>query len=97
MGVYGSHAGALLIFALLFGRAFLQVGLVAYNVRCVSQGRYARALVSSFGISAFWWFNAHAAAHVEGVSAPLVYATGAALGCVAGMALGSRPMGRRGP
>jgi len=76
----------------LFARAFLQVALVALNVRYISRGMYPHAFVTGFCISAFWWANAGAAALLPGIAPLATYAAGAGLGTVVGMYLG-RPKG----
>ena len=76
-----------MIYASLFGRAFLQVALVALNVSQIAKGNYGGALVVGGAISFLWFRNARSAAHVELPGAALVYAAGAGIGTVTGMFL----------
>ena len=72
----------------IFLRAFAQVALVAWNVVNLSQQQYALAFVSGFGVSYVWWGNSRAAAHERVTYAREAYALGAAVGTVAGLAVG---------
>lgn len=76
-----------MIYAGLFGRAFLQVALVALNVAQIAKGNYATAFLTGWAISALWWSNARGAGRSEVRGASLAYSVGAAFGTVAGMAL----------
>lgn len=76
-----------MIYASLFGRAFLQVALVALNVSQIAAGNYAFAFVTGWAISALWWTNARGAGRSEVRGAAMCYALGAAFGTVAGMGL----------
>lgn len=71
----------------LFGRAFLQVALVALNVAQIAKGNYATAFLTGWAISALWWSNARGAGRSEVRGAALAYSVGAAFGTVAGMSL----------
>ena len=71
----------------LFGRAFLQVSLVAANVAQIAQGRYVGAFVVGSAISFLWFRNAREAGRSEVPGAAAVYALGAGLGTAMGMTL----------
>lgn len=77
-----------MIYARLFLRGFLIVGLVALNTRQVAQGRYVHAGIVGFLISGVWWFNSRTAAHERAAGGWIAYASGASLGTVVGMWLG---------
>jgi len=72
----------------LYGRALLQVTLVAWNVRNVSHAAYLSAFLTGSALSFVWWANSRSAAHDTGEYARLVYALGAGTGTVLGMVLG---------
>lgn len=74
-----------MIYASLFGRAFLQVSLVALNVAQIAKGHYGGAFVVGGCISWLWFRNARSAAHTDAPGAAYVYALGAAVGTVTGM------------
>lgn len=74
-------------YALLFGRAFLQVALVSANVVQIARGQYGGAFVVGSAISWLWFKNARGAARIDVAGAAEVYALGAACGTVAGMLL----------
>lgn len=76
-----------MIYASLFGRAFLQVALVALNVSQIAKGNYGGAFLVGGAISWIWFKNARSAAHVELPGAALVYAAGAGVGTVMGIFL----------
>lgn len=76
-----------MIYASIFGRAFLQVALVALNVSQIARGHYGFAFLTGWAISALWWSNARGAGRSEVRGAGLVYSVGAAFGTVAGMGL----------
>ena len=71
----------------VFGRAFLQVALVALNVSQIAAGNYAAAFLTGWAISALWWSNARGAGRLDVPGAAWAYSLGAACGTVAGMAL----------
>ena len=72
----------------VFGRAFLQVTLVAWNVVNVSDRQFVLAFFTGTAVSWVWWMNSRAAAHSEQPSARAAYALGAGTGTVAGMIVG---------
>ncbi len=76
-------------YAPIFGRAFLQVALVAWNVRNVAAGNYGLAFATGSAVSWVWWMNSRCAAHTEAKHGRAVYALGAGAGTVCGMALGA--------
>lgn len=76
-----------MIYASLFGRAFLQVALVSLNVSQIAAGNFGGAFFVGAAISWVWFQNARSAAHVELPGAALVYAAGAGIGTVTGMFL----------
>lgn len=76
-----------MIYASLFGRAFLQVSLVALNVAQIAKGNYGGAFLVGGAISWLWFGNAKTAGRSEVRFAAAVYTLGAAFGTVAGMAL----------
>lgn len=69
----------------LFLRGFLIVSLTSANVVQISRGHYLGAFGVGFGISFFWWGNAHRAAHTTFRCARETYAFGAAAGTLFGM------------
>lgn len=75
------------IYASLFGRAFLQVSLVALNVTQIARGHMGGAFVVGFLISLLWFFNARSAGRSDAPGAAWCYALGAGCGTVAGMLL----------
>ncbi len=72
-------------YALIFGRAFLQVSLVAANVVQIATGHYLGGFVVGTAISWLWFTNARTAARSDLPGAAAVYALGAGTGTVAGM------------
>lgn len=72
----------------IFGRACLQVSLVAWNVRNVAAGNYGLAFATGAAVSWVWWMNSRCAAHTEAEHGRIAYALGAGVGTVVGMALG---------
>ncbi|MCR4374165.1 MAG: hypothetical protein NUW22_04890 [Acidobacteria bacterium] len=72
----------------LFGRAFLLVALVAWNVRNVAQGEFGLAFLTGTLVSWVWWANSRSAAHSDARYARHVYALGAGLGTVFGVWIG---------
>ncbi len=74
-------------YLLLFGRAFLQVTLVAMNVAQIAAGHYPGAFVCGTAISVLWFSNARSAGRIERPGAAIIYGLGAGAGTVAGMAL----------
>lgn len=72
-------------YASLFGRAFLQVSLVALNVAQIASGNVGGAFVVGFLISLLWFANAKSAGRSDVPGAAWCYATGAGCGTVAGM------------
>ena len=75
------------IYAVLFGRAFLQVSLVAANVAQIAAGHYGGAFVVGCAISCLWFVNAKSAALSTGPGATAAYTLGAGCGTVTGMFL----------
>lgn len=73
--------------AQIFGRAFLQVALVAANTRFIASSAYPAAFATGFCISWLWWANSRSAAHASVCGARVAYALGAASGTVVGMAI----------
>ncbi len=73
----------------IFGRAFTQVSLVAWNVINLSQQDYLMAFVSGTLVSYVWWMNSRAAALTQAVYGQHAYALGAGCGTLFGMVLGS--------
>jgi hypothetical protein len=73
----------------IFGRAFLQVALVAWNVENISQRQYALAFFSGAVLSYVWWMNSRTASRCEAPHGRIAYALGAGVGTVCGMALGA--------
>lgn len=71
----------------LFGRAFVQVALVAANVSQIATGHYAGAFVVGSLISFVWFLNARSAGRSELPGAAVVYALGAGCGTAMGMFL----------
>lgn len=74
-------------YATLFGRAFLQVSLVALNVSQIAKGNFVGAFLVGGAISWLWFGNAKTAGQSEVRWAAAVYTLGAACGTVAGMFL----------
>lgn len=72
-------------YMLLFGRAVLQVALVAANVVQIAHERYLGAFVVGCAISYLWFTNARTAARSELPGAALIYAMGAGAGTIIGM------------
>ena len=73
----------------VFCRAFLQVALVAWNVRNVAEGQYGLTFVTGAAVSWVWWANSKSAAHNEHPKARAAYAIGAGAGTVFGAWAGS--------
>ena len=73
----------------IFGRAALQVALVAWNVVNLSQGHYGLAFVSGAAVSFVWWTNARTSALSDAPYGRYAYALGAGVGTVAGMGVGA--------
>jgi hypothetical protein len=71
-------------YALLFGRAFLQVSLVSANVVQIAHAQYLGAFIVGTLISLLWFFNARSAALNTLPGAAACYALGAGVGTVAG-------------
>lgn len=71
-------------YAVLFGRAFLHVSLVAANVVQIAEQHYGGAFVVGSLISYLWFFNARSAALSGLPGAAVIYALGAGAGTVAG-------------
>lgn len=67
----------------LFVSGFLQVFFVAINAYCIAHGFLWDMLASSWCISYLWSSNVRKIAS-GGYADRLVYATGAAVGCVSG-------------
>lgn len=72
-------------YAVLYGRAFLQVALVSANVVQIAHEQYGGAFVVGTGISLLWFLNARTAAQSALPGAAVIYALGAGSGTVAGM------------
>ncbi len=70
----------------VFLRGFILVALVSMNTRQVAGGHYVGAFVVGGLISAVWWANSSAKRESFAGSGAL-YALGAAVGTVTGMAL----------
>ncbi len=68
----------------LFGRAFLQVALVAANVVQIAKGQWVGMFVVGFAISWLWFGNAREAGRSELPGAAMIYALGAGVGTVTG-------------
>ena len=77
------------VYAAIFGRAALQVCLVACNVVNISRGAYLPAFLTGAAISWVWWRNSRTAAFSDAEHGQLVYALGAGAGTVAGMFIGT--------
>ena len=71
----------------LFTTAFLQVFFVSTNVWCIANSYWTGALISSFAISWLWTTNVRKIVISE-ISDRVVYALGAAIGCIGGMLMG---------
>lgn len=74
----------------LFLRGYVIVTLTAFNVNSIAHHLYAQALLGGFGISFIWFGNSKTAAHSDLRFAREVYALGAALGTITGMALAGK-------
>lgn len=74
-------------YAVIFGRAFLQVALVSANVVQIARGHYGGAFMVGCAISWLWFKNARGAARVDVSGAAEVYALGAGCGTAVGMLL----------
>jgi hypothetical protein len=73
----------------IFGRGFVIVALVSWNVRNVSSGDYGLAFLTGCAISVCWWLNAGMASRAkQSRSSALWYGLGAGCGTVVGMWLG---------
>lgn len=70
--------------SLLFGQGCIYVGLQAANVVQLARHHYGGAFVVGFLISLLWSWNVKGVANRSGW-AGVVYASGAAIGTVAGM------------
>lgn len=77
------------IYAPIFGRACLQVSLVAWNVRNVAAGNFGLAFLSGAAVSWVWWVNSRTAAHADAKHGRIAYALGAGVGTAIGMAIGA--------
>lgn len=80
------------LYAQVFFRGLLIVGMVSLNTRMISSNDYAGAFAVGGGISAVWWFNARTAAASRDDELPgawIAYAVGAAVGTVTGMWIGA--------
>jgi len=71
----------------LFGRSFVQVSLVAFNVAMIAKGHMAWAFVLACSINYLWFTNVQRAAGAEMPNAAVFYALGAGCGTVAAMLL----------
>ena len=71
----------------LFGRAFLQVALVAANIVQIAKGQYVGMFVVGAAISYLWFGNAREAGRSELPFAAMIYALGAGTGTVVGTIL----------
>jgi hypothetical protein len=72
--------------AQLFTTGFIQVILVAINTYQIAHGKYAGVLIVGFLISFVWSFNVKKIAFGT-MKDRLIYAAGAALGSLTGLAL----------
>ena len=70
--------------AALFATGFLQVIFVAANTVFITQFQLVHATITSFLISMIWTFNVKRIAF-GGMADRYAYASGAALGCLAGI------------
>lgn len=68
-------------------RGWLMVTLVSLNTIQIAHGRVPSAVAVGFCISLLWWTNSSKHRH-DSRWAGVVYASGAALGTLTGMALG---------
>ena len=73
--------------AQLFTTAFFQVFFVSTNVWCIANRNYIAALISSFAISYLWTINVRRIV-ISSLSSRIIYASGAAVGCIGGMLMG---------
>jgi len=71
----------------LFTTAFFQVFFVSTNVWCIANRNYIAAFISSFAISYLWTINVRKIV-ISAVSGRIIYASGAATGCVSGILMG---------
>ena len=71
----------------LFTTAFFQVFFVSTNVWCIANRNFLGALISSFCISSLWTINVRKIV-ISAVSGRIIYASGAATGCVSGILMG---------
>jgi hypothetical protein len=72
----------------LFSRAFIQVSLVAVNVKHIAVGDYAMAFLSATALSYVWWANSRSAARDDHPLARSAYSVGAGAGTMFGMWVG---------
>ena len=71
----------------LFTTAFFQVFFVSTNVWCIANRNYIAAFISSFAISYLWTINVRKIV-ISAVSGRIIYASGAAAGCIGGILMG---------
>jgi hypothetical protein len=83
----GRRRGAVTRRAMLFGRGWLQVALVAANTYQIAHALYVGAFIIGFGISMVWWFNAGSSGRSTDWRDGPFYALGAASGTVSGLLL----------
>jgi hypothetical protein len=74
-------------YLMLFGRAFLQVALIAANIVQVAKGQYVGMFIVGAAISFLWFGNAREAGRSELPGAAVIYALGAGMGTVTGAIL----------
>ena len=77
-----------MVYAGLFLRGVVVVGLVAMNVVHVASHAYYRMFMTGTAISAVWWWNSRTAARLDLPWAWVAYALGAGVGTVIGALLG---------
>jgi uncharacterized protein YebE (UPF0316 family) len=68
----------------IFLIGFVQVFLVSINILFITAGQYAAAFISGFALSFLWTLNVKVAAFGT-ITHRIIYALGAALGCIVGM------------
>ena len=72
----------------LFFRGWLIVSLTAANVSFIGQHNFPLAFITGFGISFVWYGNSQHANDHRSKMSTFVYALGAAVGTMTGMAVG---------
>ena len=71
----------------LFTTAFFQVFFVSTNVWCIANAFWIGAFISSFAISFLWTLNVRRIV-ISSALSRVIYASGAAVGCIGGMLMG---------